>query len=217
MNWITLNWIEELRRRLQDEHLPGREAHLQLSAIEGALSTPPSNVRKAGVMALLFPSDRGWSICFIQRPSTNPRDPHSGQISFPGGRKEPIDKDLWDTASRETEEEIGVQSQRIQKIGSLSTLYIPISSYLVYPQVGFIDYKPDFQLQKSEVSSIITPPVEHLIEEDNIKYKDMKVRNNIQLKEVPHFFLDEHVIWGATAMMLNEFRHTLLRLDSEIK
>lgn len=127
------------------------------------------------------------------------------------------DEDIWHTSLRETEEEVGIPSGTIKKIGQLSSLYIPVSNFLVYPHIGYINFIPTFKLQKSEVSKVITPPVHHLLGEGVIKYKDLKVRNDIMLESVPHFYLDDNVIWGATAMMLNELRLTLLRLDSEIK
>ena len=212
-----MEWISELSEKLQTGHLPGVKAHEELAAFKYKLQPAPDTHKKAGVMGLLFPAERGWSICFIQRPTRNPNDPHSGQISFPGGRMEESDENIWQTAIRETEEEIGVPSPSIQKIGSLSSLYIPVSDFLVFPYIGYTKETPQFTLQESEVSGIITPPVKHLLEDGVIKFKDLTVRNNIQLKSVPHFYLDDYVIWGATAMMLNEFRLTLLRLNSNIE
>lgn len=211
-----MEWINDLGEYLKEQPLPGREAQLEMSALNGQAGTPPPSVKKAGVLALFFPSQRGWSLCFIQRPSTNPNDPHSGQISFPGGRMEKEDDNLWETAKRETEEEVGVPSNKIKKIGPLSSLYVPVSNYLVHPHVGYITHKPQFKLQKSEVAAVITPPVAHVLDNEKIKFKDMKVRRNIELKSVPHFHLDDYEIWGATAMMLNELRVALLQLNTEI-
>lgn len=211
-----MEWINELGKQLRHRPLPGKEAQAKMSAMEGRFPSPPPTVRKAGVMALFFPSQRGWALCFIQRPTINPNDPHSGQISFPGGRMEKKDLNLWDTAKRETEEEIGVSAKHIKKVGQLTSLYVPVSNYLVYPHVGYIEREPDFQLQETEVSDIITPPVKHLLDNRKIKYKDMTVRRNFELKSVPHFYLDEYEIWGATAMMLNELREALLHLKVEI-
>jgi 8-oxo-dGTP pyrophosphatase MutT (NUDIX family) len=211
-----VNWIEELKERLQPHALPGQKSQSELAAFKGLFGRPPENVKEAGVLALFYPHKKGWHICFIQRPKRNPNDPHSGQISFPGGKREKSDVNLWYTAIRETEEEIGIKASSIQRIGSLTELYIPVSNFIVYPKVGFIEHEPKFILQEEEVAAMITPPVNHFLHPQAIHKTNMTVKNNVQLKAVPHFQFEHHLIWGATAMMFNELRSIMQLLQSDI-
>jgi len=146
--------------------------------------------------------------CFIPniRPGTsaNAKDRHRGQISFPGGRFEPQDKHLANTALREAEEEVGVDAGQVELIGGLTDLYIPVSNFRVDPYVGYTEITPDFIPQESEVNDILEVPVEELIHPGNLKYKDLTIREGFTIPNVPYFDLLGKTVWGATAMMLSE-------------
>ena len=127
---------------------------------------------------------------------------HSNQIGFPGGKIEKKDTSLFDTALRECEEEIGVVKNDIIKVRTLSPVYIPPSNYNVHPFVGYIDYEPNFLLDPKEVSKIIKPSFETLL---NLKITKSKVIVKDDEQLVPSFIIDDHVVWGATAIMIHEF------------
>ena len=186
--------------------LPGREAQYQMAhAFRGAYPTKPEDARKAGVLILLFPKEDQWHLVFIQRPGKNPNDHHSGQISFPGGKLENNDPDIQYTALRETEEEVGIDKNKIAVIGQLTDLYIPVSNFLVTPTVGFTDSIPHWRPQPEEVAGIIEHPLHELRNVANKKITSIKVSPNLRLQQVPYFDLNGKILWGATAMMLNEF------------
>ncbi|NNK90358.1 MAG: CoA pyrophosphatase [Saprospiraceae bacterium] len=169
----------------------------------------PDSARKAGVLALFYPSNKhDLELIFIKRPTKNPMDKHGGQVSFPGGQIEQSDRHMIDTALRETEEEIGIPSNKIKVLGQLSPIYVYVSNFIVTPVVGFIDFKPEYKLQESEVDYVITSPLTHLIDPHNRKTKDLKVRSHL-LKQVPYFDLQGEVLWGATAMMTSELLHII--------
>jgi 8-oxo-dGTP pyrophosphatase MutT (NUDIX family) len=128
---------------------------------------------------------------------------HSGQISFPGGKMEPDDKDLLFTALRECQEEIGIEAARIQVLGSLSPLYIPVSKFEVYPVVGYLSEEPVFIPQTKEVVSILEVPVTRILEADVIEYRT--VHYNGKEESIPYFNIQNKFVWGATAMILSEF------------
>jgi 8-oxo-dGTP pyrophosphatase MutT (NUDIX family) len=185
--------------------LPGRLAQFEMTNITRDIDyVVPDNARLAGVMLLIFPLADQFHVLFIQRTAQNPNDPHSGQVSFPGGKFEQSDASLLHCALRETYEEVGVNSDSIQVLGALTPLYIPISNFDVHPFVGYTPQKPDFFLQESEVKSIITHPVEHFLSEHNKDNQDITVRD-FTMRNVPYFKSDDRKIWGATAMILNEF------------
>jgi len=164
---------------------------------------PQPNARKAAVMLLLIQNDDGLHVAFIKRP-VHPNDPHSGQISFPGGRMEDADDSYEACALRETYEEIGIGAERISVLGPLSKLYVFASNNLVYPYVGYLDHTPEFTLQKAEVDQVIMVPMRYFVSEAEILYKDLEVKG-FHMKDVPYFDLRGHTLWGATAMIFIEW------------
>lgn len=201
--------LEQLARGLQDE-LPGQAAQFKLShAIRRNDLSVPENVRKAGVMALFFPKTKtGWHLALIERASHD-KDQHGGQISFPGGKHEPTDTSLAMTAFREVEEEIGVSSTLITMLGALTPLYIPVSNFEVFPFVGIAQQELSFELQASEVASLVEVPLNELQSRNKLRRTDLPINKNLILKSVPYFHLQERIVWGATAMMLSELLHVM--------
>jgi 8-oxo-dGTP pyrophosphatase MutT (NUDIX family) len=204
--------ITRIEKRLSNG-LPGREAQLKMAAHttrKGYLKAPPE-ANQAGVLALLYPKQAEWHIVLIERGSSNPNDRHRGQISFPGGRYEEQDQYLSNTALREAEEEVGVDAGQVELLGPLTDLYIPVSNFQVAPYVGFTEITPRFVPQEEEVQGILEVPVRELIRPENLKMKDLIIREGFTLKQVPYFHLMNKVVWGATAMMLSELVEVIKR------
>lgn len=203
------SFIENIRKSLAKE-LPGADAQYRMAhAVRRTYAPPPDNARRAAVIALLYPKQSEWHVVLIQRQATNPNDPHSGQISFPGGKMEADDPSIAFTAIREAEEEVGVISKDIELLGALSELFIPVSNFIVSPFVGYLDYSPTFKRQETEVKDILEIPFQALLDHSNIKLTKMKFGENITLRDIPYFDIGGHVIWGATAMILSELLDTL--------
>ena len=185
--------------------LPGREVQYQMAhVIRRRYEPAPPNARKAGVVALFYPKASGWHIVLIERNSSHPDDRHGGQISFPGGKFEEGDRNLADTALREAHEEVGVDPSTVTLIGELTELYIPVSNFLVKPYVGYTTITPEFRPQLSEVRAIVEAPVELLRKPEARQVTDLQLAENITLRKVPYFNVEDRIVWGATAMMLNE-------------
>lgn len=168
----------------------------------------PVNARQAAVLVLLYKQSQHWRIVFIERKFL-PEDIHAGQVSFPGGKRESPDETYETCALRETTEEIGIMSTEVFTPGRLSPVYIPVSNNHVTPVVGLHSGVPKFKLNPLEVEHVITFPLNTIMNKDIIKRKNMYVRSNIQLKDVPYFGLGPFTIWGATAMILSEFIHVI--------
>ena len=128
---------------------------------------------------------------------------HSAQVSFPGGKLEEQDADLLAAALRETEEEIGVPASLVDVIGQMTPLYIPPSNFLVHPYVGILSERVAWQLDETEVDVLLEIPLSHLLSADARVVRSIQVGTTE--REVPGFLWQEHFIWGATAMMLEEF------------
>lgn len=201
---MDYNIIQFLAERLT-QPLPGRSAQIRMAPTNGKtydVVAPDHQV--ACVMLLLFPHENTWNITYIQRTSHNPDDRHAGQISFPGGRYETGDTSLEYCVLRETHEEIGVHPDKIKILGKLSEIYVWVSNFYVYPFVGYVEEKPEFILQKSEVKNIITPPLHYLTDDKIIRTGTIEVRDYV-LRDIPYFDLYGNKLWGATAMITREF------------
>lgn len=200
--------IKDLKYHLNNNELPGREA--QYGMAHGARKAwlnnyhVPKHAKRAATLALLYPENEDFKIALMKRV-TNPKDRHSGQVSFPGGKVEEDDRNLEHTALREAEEELGIPQSTVSILGKMTDIYIPVSNFLVHPFIGFTASKPNFELQKSEVQQIVEAPLSVLLNKTNRKTTDLTLPNNITLKDVPYFDVNGNVVWGATAMMLSEF------------
>ncbi|MBL7775797.1 MAG: CoA pyrophosphatase [Saprospiraceae bacterium] len=205
-------FIERLRRRLT-EPLPGREAQYRMASLRRLQELsphpePPASAKIACVLTLLFLKNGAWHTVLIER-TANPRDRHSGQISFPGGRWEPTDGALENVALREAEEEIGVPAKQVLILGQLTDLYIPVSNFLVHPFVGMLHTQPAFRPQPGEVASIITPPLDLFKKAENRKETEVRLAHGVTIPNVPYFEVEGRIVWGATAMIMNEFLEIL--------
>ncbi len=189
--------------------LPGIYAQQQMSPSvrsTNSIKYDPSNARSSSVLILLFKKDDQWLVPLIKRPKYN--GAHSGQISFPGGKYEKSDGNYVETALREANEEIGINRDDIEFVASLSSLYIPNSNFIVYPQVFITEVEPFFVPDQREVETVIEAPVKHLLAPETIQSFRRKI-NGIEV-DAPFYNVDDHVIWGATAMIMSEFL-TLLK------
>ncbi len=191
--------------------LPGYESQKQMvpkGRIPKDIIFEKESIKKSGVLILLHPDNGDVYVSFIKRVTDGSK--HSGQIAFPGGKVEPEDKNITETAVREAEEEIGVKAKDIEILGSLTPLFIPVSNYDVQPVVGSIDYKPEFVKSPDEVDEIHSVSIQELKEAYTV-CKTFEVRN--ETITAPYYIMDNIEIWGATAMMLSEFIEVLDRLE----
>lgn len=193
------------------ETLPGADAHQKMSSHNRPLGDEivkhSKDARLSAVLILLYKRDKNWQIVLMKRQSY--KGVHSNQVSLPGGKKEESDLDLSYTALRETEEEVGINQNKVRIIGELTQIYIPPSKYLVSPYIGFYDDEPVFIPHPKEVKEIIELPLLMLLDQNIVKTTKMKVSKNFSL-QVPYFDIHGHIVWGATAMILSELKELLL-------
>jgi 8-oxo-dGTP pyrophosphatase MutT (NUDIX family) len=202
---------ERLRRALQAP-LPGHERFLQISGyprpnVEKALTQVPPP-RESAVLALFFHREEVLHTLLMLRPTY--AGVHSGQVGFPGGKRELGDPDLQHTALREFVEETGAVDTPIEVLGSLSRVYIPPSRTIVTPFVGYAPELGSVRPDPFEVALLIEAPVDELLREDILKRR-MQTMPSGEAVEIPYFDVQGHVVWGATALMIAELRELLLR------
>lgn len=158
-------------------------------------------------MLALYPVSGVPHTVFMLRPDYG--GVHGNQIGLPGGAREHSDPSLQATALREAEEELGIPATEVELLGQLSPVYIPPSRNLVRPFVGHLPTRPDLVPDVKEVDKLIETPLDALLHPDSIDEQMVYIHMLGGECQVPCFVVDDHVIWGATAMMLAEFRRVV--------
>jgi 8-oxo-dGTP pyrophosphatase MutT (NUDIX family) len=154
----------------------------------------------AAVLIPFFKKNKDAHILFTVR--TDDVEHHKGQISFPGGAREEQDQSLTETALRECQEEIGIPPEIINVIGRLDD-FPTVTSFLVTPYVATLPYPYPSKINFKEVAEILEVPLELFLSDKHFEVKEWKYKN----KQYPVYFyyFDQHVIWGATAFIINRF------------
>jgi 8-oxo-dGTP pyrophosphatase MutT (NUDIX family) len=179
-------------------------------SVEEYLKRKDAKPTKSAVLISLFPDKDSIFTVFILRPQE--QGVHSNQISFPGGKSEPHDKSLEETALRETSEEVGIHPDEVAVIGHLTSIYIPVSNYLVLPVLGLMDARPHFSVNFSEVKQVIECDCRLLLD-PAAKGHAQFTSGAGSLIDAPYYRIHHHLIWGATAMMISELEVVLQEVD----
>lgn len=168
------------------------------NAIDDPALTP------AAVLTLIY--RKNGEYCVLLNKRSDRVDDHKGEISFPGGRMDPEDATLLDTALRETHEEMGVRPQDVEVLGALDDA--PTTSrYLISPYAATIPYPYDFSPSEVEVAEVVEVPLSALMDRANRRDEIRIVDGDIQ--NAPAFAYNGHIIFGATARILRRFLQLL--------
>jgi 8-oxo-dGTP pyrophosphatase MutT (NUDIX family) len=198
----------ELIKQLLENKLPGEEAHLEMSPLGRQKSSQAikqvTNYRESAVALVIFKTEETLKSVLIQRPIY--KGSHSGQVCLPGGKKEDFETSLDQTAIRECVEETGLITEKLDLLGSLTPVYIPVSNHHVHPYVFHYTDTPNFIPDEREVAEIVPFNLMDILIKENMKTTDIRVTQDRILRNVPYFDIREKVVWGATAIILNEFR-----------
>jgi 8-oxo-dGTP pyrophosphatase MutT (NUDIX family) len=210
---MQFSYFKQISSKIEKNDLPGLDAQLLLAPEFRKKSLDFSfnldKAKKAGVLVLFYPDKNGIThFVLILRKSY--KGVHSAQVALPGGKVEDHDKNLIETALRETEEEIGVKASSIEVIKSMTELYIPPSNFLVKPTLAFVDYTPKFTKEANEVEEIIAVKFEEFINATPVAGEI--VTSYTGKKKVMCYQINGYTVWGATAMMLSEMQVLLKRL-----
>ena len=197
--------------KLSDFTLPGKKAHFlavpskdRLKRIS-KLKFNIKKVKKAAVLIYCYPNNDKMFFSLIKRSDYN--GVHSGQICLPGGKLEKNDKSLKDTAIRECSEELGISIDSDKDLFPLTPLYIPVSNFLVSPYLAHESFYPIFNPNFKEVALHIELSINQLMK---LKIEKKKLKYELDTdSKIPCYTYQKHIIWGATAMILSEFKFLL--------
>lgn len=201
-------FVETLRSRLADE-LPGEDAQFLMAPVarlrtHDALLSASKRYQSA-VLLYLFPRDGAWWTVLMKRPAYD--GVHGGEISIPGGRLEPGENHT-EAALREFVEETGVRVKNSQILGTLTELFIPTSCFFVQPFVAYATEQPSYHPDPLEVELLIELPLPDLVNDGTVKQGSFPTACGTRIK-APYFDVDGFQVWGATAMILSEFKTIL--------
>jgi len=201
--------IKSIQKKIA-EGLPGKNSQIKMvseSFKNRYFDIKPDNATREGaVLILLYPESNKLHIPLILRPTTE-KGVHSGQVAFPGGKRDPEDKDLIHTALREAEEEVHLDTSTVQVIGQLSPLFIFASNFMVHPTIAYTTKPPVLKPNPSEVAEIFAANLEILKLPETIKKTTIKTSQ--YTFETPYYDVNGKIVWGATAMMLSELLEIL--------
>ncbi|MFC1847298.1 NUDIX hydrolase [Chloroflexota bacterium] len=155
----------------------------------------------SAVLVPIYLKQGQYHILFTKRTDTV-KD-HKGQISFPGGAYEKQDRTLFDTALRESAEEIGLATEAVELLGALDDIGTMTSSYVISPFVASIPWPYRFKADPIEVEEIIEVPISALLDKDCLSQETTTAKG----QAVASYSYDYRgtIIWGATAKILNQF------------
>ena len=163
-----------------------------------------NKVKPASVLILLYPLNGELTFVLTRRSDTLPH--HTGQISLPGGAREPGETNTQ-AALRETAEELQIDVDAVELIGHLTPIYVPVSNYQIYPFVGYVSQPPQFNPDPVEVAEVLEMPLPMLLDE-TIKVTEKWTLHGLEV-DVPFYRVHCQTVWGATAIMLSEFEERL--------
>lgn len=181
---------------------------LQTAMATASLNYPTQSLQ-AAVLCALFEEDQGLKVLLTRRAATLRQ--HTGEVSFPGGHLE-AGETPQQAALREAFEEVGLEADKVEILGHLSPFSTRRVDMAVLPLVGWLNSQPLLKADPAEVAQILWVPLEQLWKEGSYHQEiwDLPQRQGLAM----HFFqLEQDIIWGATAQVLNELLTRLAKLQ----
>lgn len=202
-NQETLDHIERMLAdpaRRHAEELSGDHAFNAKMRADWASPDPDRVLTDAAVLVPIVNRPEGLSVLLTKR--ADHLNSHAGQVSFPGGRAEPEDRSLEDTALRETEEEVGLHRRHVTLKGSLDR-YETGTGFSIFPVVGFVEPGFDLVIDEGEVAEAFEVPLAFLMNPKNhLRHSAVWKGKRREYYAMPY---GDYYIWGATAGMLVNF------------
>ncbi len=163
--------------------------------------------RPAAILIPLLKDKNEWHVLFIRR-TVVPGDMHSGQVAFPGGRRDDGDTSIEAAALRETQEELGIEPKDVRILGRLDD-FITISNYRVTPLIGVILWPYALRLAEGEVDRAFTIPLDWLMNPGNREVRRRELPDGREAEVIYFKPYDEELLWGASARFMLRFLEIL--------
>ncbi|WP_426417154.1 NUDIX hydrolase [Aestuariirhabdus sp. LZHN29] len=189
--------IDKLKTRMQQ--------HQPRALIGGTVGDP---LPEAGVLIPLW--ERGGELELVLTLRSAKLSTHSGEVAFPGGKRDPGDRNLWHTALRESHEEIGLDPSSVARLGELGSL-VSRFGIKVTPFVGMIPSDAELEANPDELDSIFSVPLAFFLDDKRLRTDAICFRQETYY--VPAYEYQGYQIWGLTAVMLVELLNVALDAD----
>jgi 8-oxo-dGTP pyrophosphatase MutT (NUDIX family) len=163
----------------------------------------------SAVLAPIYRDPRGdLRLVFIRR---SPHGLHAGQIAFPGGRREPEDASLLDTALREAQEEVGLEPSTVEILTELPMVETIATGFRVAPFLGRLNgAPPTWRRQETEIDEILEVRVADLLRPEAHAVEQWQLPGWPEPREIPFYWIGPHKLWGATYRMVESIRDYLV-------
>lgn len=139
---------------------------------------------------------------------------HPGEIAFPGGKREPEDGSPWDTALRESEEEVALPPALVERRAELAPL-ITRTGFCVYPCIGVIPADVELSVDPAEFDSVFLPPLARFADPALFRLELMSAGS--QQAYVPHYRIGDDNVWGVTAAVLAQIANVVYDAGFDLK
>lgn len=169
---------------------------LPLERMPWQVSADDSDWPEAAVLVAL--TDESEPRVLLGRRGLHLRN-HPGEIAFAGGKREVEDKSPWDTALRETEEEVGIARESVRPLAELEPL-ITRTGFQVFPCIGVVEAAPHLTVDPGEFDSVFMPALSVFAQPEFFRLEEMTKRGTTMF--VPHYHIDNDNVWGVTAAIL---------------
>ena len=190
-------WFESQDRKIEIARVVDALTNRVPAGIRGRI--PTGEERDAAVLVGIYDEDDPHLI--LTRRSKN-LSSHRHEVSFPGGRVEDSDHDLWATACRESNEEIGIQTEGLKPLGRLDPIVTVGSRSLIHPFVTVLPESPNLEPNASEVEKVLHVPLSELLLDEVWREEEWELPNG--WVSITFFELEGDTVWGATALMIRQ-------------
>ncbi len=205
----TEEFLDKLKRI---QILPGVKAHQKMMPRNRPFKREQvSNLDeyRFSAVGIICYSNASGEIEFILIERPEYEGAHSGQMAFPGGKVDAEDASFLAAAKREVWEEVGISIQDEIFVLELTEMLIPVSMFIVKPFLFYLPYLPELNLSAREVKEVYGITIDDLLDNDSLKHADIKMSDQMLLRNVPYFDLKTKIVWGATAVILSELKDVL--------
>ena len=172
---------------------------------------PVDELRQAAVLIAVTESENPELIYTLR---SNKVGSHGGEVSFPGGMFETEDKNLQDTALRESHEETGLDRSKVSILGSIDTV-VSRFNISVTPYVGIVPSDIELNDNSDEIEACFRVPLSFLLEDK--RHRNDEINRNGDIFFMPAYSYDSYIIWGLTAMITVDFLNIALDANIDLK